>query len=205
MRHFITILQARESGMELLHMPYKGGWAAMQSVAAGDIAAALATEAAARPFHDTGKLRILATTVAVRSATCKDAPTFAELGFANPTQREWFGVFLRAGVTSSQVTGLAAVLDVVAHEGDTIDAWSRGGSPAASSQRSLERKIADEPSFGRHADVAIDGKATPTWLPDSMTRSNSPGVARRRLQTSREDACTSSNSICECSAPAGSR
>ena len=158
MRHFITILQARESGMELLHMPYKGGSAAMQSVAAGDIAAALATEAAARPFHDTGKLRILATTVAVRSATCKDAPTFAELGFANPTQREWFGVFLRAGVTSSQVTGLAAVLDVVAHEGDTIDAWSRGGSPAASSQRSLERKIADEPSFGRHADVAIDAE-----------------------------------------------
>jgi len=54
MRHFITILPARESGMELLHMPYKGGSAAMQSVAAGDIAAALATEAAARPFHETG-------------------------------------------------------------------------------------------------------------------------------------------------------
>jgi len=68
-------------------------------------------------------------------------------------------VFLRAGVTSSQVTGLAAVLDVVAHEGDTIDAWSRGGSPPASSQRSLESKIVVEPSFGRHAEVAIDAES----------------------------------------------
>ena len=37
MRHFMAILLARESGMELLHTPYKGDSAAMQSVASGDM------------------------------------------------------------------------------------------------------------------------------------------------------------------------
>jgi tripartite-type tricarboxylate transporter receptor subunit TctC len=60
--HFMALLMARETGIALNHVPYRGGSAAMLALSGGQIAAALATEGAALSLEQAGKIRVLATT-----------------------------------------------------------------------------------------------------------------------------------------------
>jgi tripartite-type tricarboxylate transporter receptor subunit TctC len=71
-----------------------GGSVAMQAAAAGEVAAALSTQASARPLQQAGKLRVLATTWSERSPFFPQVPAFKELGMPVLAQREWFGAFM---------------------------------------------------------------------------------------------------------------
>lgn len=73
-------LLRREAGVDVLHVPYKGTGPAALGVAAGEIDFLLDTFATARPFHESGRFRILASCGDKRSATAPDVPTVAESG-----------------------------------------------------------------------------------------------------------------------------
>jgi tripartite-type tricarboxylate transporter receptor subunit TctC len=127
MPHFMALLMERELRSALTHVPYRGGGAAMQAVAAGDIASALGTEASARPLAQAGRLRVLATTGAERSPFFPDVPTFREQGLPPLTQREWFGAFVPARTPTATVQAASDALRAVLREPDVRDAWERTG------------------------------------------------------------------------------
>ncbi len=131
--HFLALLLARDTGIGFSHVPYRSGSAAMQAAAAGELAAALATEAAARPLQQAGKLRVLATSWPARSPIFPAAPSFSELGLPALAQREWFGAFMPARAPTDVVQAAADALHAALAQTDVQGTWERTGLGVESS------------------------------------------------------------------------
>ncbi|HWH73083.1 MAG TPA: tripartite tricarboxylate transporter substrate-binding protein, partial [Methylibium sp.] len=131
--HFMALLMARETGIRLNHVPYRGGSAAMLALTGGQVASALATEGAALALEQAGKLRVLATTAAQRSVFFPKAPNFASLGYPLLAQREWFAVVAPAQAAASLQDALAEEVRAMLMEADAREAWARLGLVATSS------------------------------------------------------------------------
>jgi tripartite-type tricarboxylate transporter receptor subunit TctC len=128
MPHFMAMLVAREIGLELLHVAYRGGLAAMQAAAAGEVALAVATEGSARALQQAGKLRVLATSWDRRSPFFPESPSFSELGFASLGRREWYGAFMSARSASTTTVAIAAnSIRAIAQEADLRETWEKVG------------------------------------------------------------------------------
>jgi tripartite-type tricarboxylate transporter receptor subunit TctC len=131
--HFMAMLVARETGIPLIHTPFRGGQPAMLAAAGGHVAAALSTENAALALEQGGKLRVIATTGAERSAIFPNVPTFAELGYRALAQREWFGAFMPARTPPAMVEAASAAIRTALAESEIREAWHKLGLAAQSS------------------------------------------------------------------------
>ena len=116
MQHFLAMLLARESGLPITHVPYRGGAPSMQAVAGGEVALAIGTESSARALAQAGRTRVLATTGAQRSAVFPQATTFAEHGWPALRMREWFGAFVAGRTGAAATERTAAHLLAAANE-----------------------------------------------------------------------------------------
>ena len=79
------------SGMQITHIPYKGGGPALAELIGGQVQALFSLALAATPQIKAGKVRPLAITSAQRSRVAPDLPTVAELGYAGFEVIGWFG------------------------------------------------------------------------------------------------------------------
>ncbi len=94
------------AGVEMMHVPYKGGAPATTDLLAGQIQLMFDNLANAMPNIKSGKLRALAVTTEKRSPFASDLPTIAESGLAGFDISTWFGVFAPAGTPKEIVTRL---------------------------------------------------------------------------------------------------
>ncbi len=78
------------AGIDLVHVPYKGGGPAMQGLLGGQISAYFATPVAAGPHMKAGKARALASTGTTRSAFLPEVPTVAESGYPGYEATNWY-------------------------------------------------------------------------------------------------------------------
>ncbi len=143
--HFMAMLLARDAKVDLTHVPFRGGSAAMLAVAGGQMSAALATESSAITLEQTGKLRALATTSADRSVFLPHVPTFGEQGYANLVQREWFGAFMPAKTPVGTVQAASEALRAALREPEVQEVWRKAalvaeGSTPAELQQALRRE-----------------------------------------------------------------
>jgi tripartite-type tricarboxylate transporter receptor subunit TctC len=76
--HIIMEALKKREGLDIVHVPFKGSPAAMASVQSGDTPIAFETATAATPQARAGKVRVLATTAASRTAQFPDAPALVE-------------------------------------------------------------------------------------------------------------------------------
>jgi tripartite-type tricarboxylate transporter receptor subunit TctC len=106
--HFMGVSLARAAGVELTHVPYKGGPAVVQDLLAGQIAATVSVVSNVLPQIESGRLRALATTANRRSPVLPDVPTAREAGYPAAEGVEWFGLFVPAGTPAEIVSGLNA-------------------------------------------------------------------------------------------------
>ncbi len=88
------------TGMEAVHVPYKGGGPAMNDVIAGHVALNMASIQVAKGLVETGKIKGLAVTSAERSPVLPNVPTLKEAGVktADVDLRFWFGIFGPKGI-----------------------------------------------------------------------------------------------------------
>lgn len=84
------------SGVQAVHVPFKGGPEAMTEVIAGRIDFYFVAIGAALPYIKDGKLSALAVNSAKRSAALPEVPTTEEAGFNKAEYPTWFGLFLPA-------------------------------------------------------------------------------------------------------------
>jgi tripartite-type tricarboxylate transporter receptor subunit TctC len=104
----------RAAGLELEHVPYRGGSAAMQAVLAGEVAFAFATVNTASQLIRDGGLRAYAVAGDRRVASLPEVPTLAERGFPGCELYEWNGLFAPAGTPAEVVARLhAAVVEAL--------------------------------------------------------------------------------------------
>ena len=107
--HFLGLLLAREAGIELTHVPYKGAAAYQGELISGMIPAAFDAMGDLSEYHKAGKLRILATAGATRSGAMPEIPTMREEGF-NVQGDAWFGFFAPAGTPKAVLDKYAAAI-----------------------------------------------------------------------------------------------
>jgi tripartite-type tricarboxylate transporter receptor subunit TctC len=98
------------AGVDVTHVPYKGGGPALAEVLAGQVQALFSIALAAMPHIKAGKLRALAITSAKRSRVAPELPTVAEAGFPGFEVIGWFGWLAPAATPRAIVTRLNAEL-----------------------------------------------------------------------------------------------
>jgi tripartite-type tricarboxylate transporter receptor subunit TctC len=88
---------AKLAGVQLTHVPYKGGGQAITDLLGGQVPLGSLGNTPLLPHYRAGKLRILAQTTARRSPSMPDVPTYAEAGLKELVLEQWLGIFLLAG------------------------------------------------------------------------------------------------------------
>jgi tripartite-type tricarboxylate transporter receptor subunit TctC len=94
------------AGVDLLHVPFRGGGPAMTDVMGGHTSAAFATIPTATPQVNAGKVRALAVGASKRQAALPDVPTAAEAGLPGYHVSNWVGLVAPAGVPAAIVDKL---------------------------------------------------------------------------------------------------
>jgi len=124
------------AGVDIVHVPYKGGAAAVTDLLAGQITMYFGTTPSTMPLVRAGRLRGLAVTTAKRTSAAPDLPTMAETALPGFEQSAWHGIFAPAGTPAAIVTKLNADLNALVKSADVVQKFAAqgievtGGSPA---------------------------------------------------------------------------
>ena len=124
------------AGVQMTHVPYKGGGPALTDLVGGQIQVMLENIPSTLPFAKSGKLRALAVSGLKRSALVPDLPTLDESGLKGYEIVGWNGLFLPAGTPQAVVTRLHAETTKALAQTDmkarlaTLGAEGVGSSPA---------------------------------------------------------------------------
>lgn len=105
--HFFGLLVGRTAGVDLQHVPYKGGPAMNNDLMGGQLPCAVSASSDFVQLHKSGRVRVLATSGEQRSHFTPDVPTFAELGYPELKGSSWFGLFAPAGLPADELARIA--------------------------------------------------------------------------------------------------
>jgi len=106
--HLATELLKQRAGIDMLHVPFKGGGPMVADLLGGQIHIVIADQANLMPHVKAGKLRALAVGTLERSASYPDIPTIAESGFPGFEARAWQGIAGPANLPADIVAQLNA-------------------------------------------------------------------------------------------------
>lgn len=105
-----TALFARDAGIKLNDIPYKGTVPTLQDLMGRQIDLAIVDLSTALPLVQSGKLRALVGFADKRSAAMPDVPTLKEKGYASIPLHSWAGFFVRSETPAPVVAQLAALV-----------------------------------------------------------------------------------------------
>jgi len=101
------------AGIDVVHVPYKGGAAAMTDIIAGQVAYYFGTMPSSMPLAKAGKLRALAVTSLTRSPAAPEVPTIAESGYPKFETAAWYGLMFPAGTPREIIAKMNSAMLVV--------------------------------------------------------------------------------------------
>ena len=119
--HLAGMLWAREAGVELLHVPFRGGGEAEQQVLGGSLGSLWNTLGAHAGSVRGGTIRALALSSAERMSTFPDVPSIAEAGFPGAAAINWFVLAGPAGMPEPAVARLREAFTVALNEPGMTD------------------------------------------------------------------------------------
>jgi len=131
--HLFGELLARQTGVPLLHVPYKGAGDAAKDLLAGRVPLMFDSATSALPQVKAGRLRALAVVAERRSPFLPDVPTFAEQGVAGIDLSGWLGFWGPAGLPPDVVAALNAAIAKVLALPDLREQFAQGAYEAAPS------------------------------------------------------------------------
>ncbi len=108
--HLIGEMLKAAGGIDLTHVPYKGGAPARNAVLAGEAQITFDAIAVLGPYVTAGKLRAVAVTGAGRHPMFPDVPTTAEVGLPGVVATAWFGMVAPAGTPAAIVEKLSGAM-----------------------------------------------------------------------------------------------
>ena len=120
-----------EAKVEIVHVPYKGGGAAMPDLLGGQVQLMLETIPNTLSSVRAGKLRALAISSDKRSASLPDVPTFKESGLKGLDVTTWTGLFGPANLPADIASRLNAEIAKVATDRDYVARIEQTGSEVA--------------------------------------------------------------------------
>ena len=106
--HFCGELLKSMTGIDILHIPYKGSGPGVAALLAGDVSMMFVNVADIGPQIKAGKVRPLAVTATARAPTLPEVPTMAEAGLPGFVITSWFGLMAPAGTPAPIIARLNA-------------------------------------------------------------------------------------------------
>jgi tripartite-type tricarboxylate transporter receptor subunit TctC len=125
--HLYAELFKTLTGIEMLHVPYKGNAPAMTDVLAGHVPLMFSDPVVAIPQIRAGKLRVLGVTSAARIPAAQDIPPLAEVGIPSFDAAGWGMIVAPARTPTAVVTRLHAALDDLLTESEVQEQISKLG------------------------------------------------------------------------------
>jgi len=114
-QHFSGELLKKTAGIDIVHVPYKGGGPAVQDLVAGQVPMGVLGSTPLIPHHKSGRIRILAFTSRDRFAPMPGIPTLHESGFPGFDTGQWLGLLAPRGTPADIVQRLhAATVEALA-------------------------------------------------------------------------------------------
>ncbi len=143
--HLATELLKQRAGIDIVHVPYKGGGPMVADIIGGQIQLGIGDQANLMPQVRAGKLRVLAVGSAKRSVTYPDVPTIAESGYPGFEAGAWQAIAGPAGVAPAVVVRLNESLARVMAMPDIRERLIGAGlDPVGGSPEALGRHIRAE-------------------------------------------------------------
>jgi tripartite-type tricarboxylate transporter receptor subunit TctC len=130
-QHLAMELVKIETGIDIVHVPYKGLGGAMSDVVAGHIPMMISALLSAAPHVHSGKLRMLGVMSAERVAAFPDVPTFREQGLVDLEVETWYAAFAPAGVSTQIISKINADMNLVLKDPDIRKLLENQGMTAA--------------------------------------------------------------------------
>jgi tripartite-type tricarboxylate transporter receptor subunit TctC len=131
--HLAGELFKEEANIEILHVPYKGGGAAVPDLLSGRVSMMLETIPNALPLARSGQMRAIGVTTKERSSSAPDIPTLAESGLPNFDVSAWTGLFAPAGTPRAIIDRLNSESRKIAGDKDYSALIQSMGTDVASS------------------------------------------------------------------------
>lgn len=153
--HLSSALLAAMSGINIVHVSYKGTAPATNDLVAGHVQLAILGIPAAYPHIKSGRLRALAVTGMERSASLPDVPTVAASGLPGYDVNPWYGVLAPTGTPSAIVARLNMEISKIMKSADMQDKFAaHGAEPASSTPEEYFAQIKED--FAKWAKVIAD-------------------------------------------------
>ena len=146
----LELFRAAAGGLNMVHVPYKGGAPAVQALLAGDVQLTAVSVNTALPHIQSGKVRALGLASSKRSPALPDVPTFAENGI--PFEGDsWLAVVGPAGIPADIAVKLNAEIAAALNQPDTKERLAKIGlEVVASSQADFTKVLQrDVPKWGK--------------------------------------------------------
>ncbi|MFO1305788.1 MAG: tripartite tricarboxylate transporter substrate binding protein [Burkholderiales bacterium] len=145
--HLAGELFKMRAGVDIVHVPYKGGGPAITDLVGGQVNMMFATPIEVAQHVQSGKLRVLGATSLKRLAAFPDVPTLAESGYPGFEVASFFGVLAPAGTPAAIVNKLAADLAWVMGEAEVREKFA---------SQSAEANVQGPASFATFLDAERD-------------------------------------------------
>ncbi len=139
------------TGINIVHVPYKGGILAVVDLVGGQIAMVFSDMVPAVPHIKTGKLRALAFTSKQRSPTLPDVPTMDEAGVKEPIPETWWAVLAPRGAPAAIINRINAELAQIMKLPDVQEKYAGLGVSTVHTppERVLELVRIESPQMGK--------------------------------------------------------
>jgi tripartite-type tricarboxylate transporter receptor subunit TctC len=158
-QHLIGTQFQASTGVNLLHVPYKGSGPLTTDLLGGQVAMSFDTITPVLQHIKGGKLRALAVTTAKRSAVLPDVPTLEEAGLKGFDIGTWFGVLAPAGTPKEVVAKLNAEMVKIIKSPDFGERMRAiGADPIGDSSADMATRIREETT--KFAKLVKEGKVT---------------------------------------------
>ena len=128
--HLAGELFKLRAGIDIVHVPYKGGGPAIVDLVSGQVPMMFATPIEVSQHVQSGRLRVLGATSLARLAAMPDVPTLSESGYPDFEVLSFFGVLAPAGTPPEIVNRVAADLAAVMEMSDVRERFAQQSAEA---------------------------------------------------------------------------
>jgi tripartite-type tricarboxylate transporter receptor subunit TctC len=155
--HMAAELFAHAAGIQLMHIPYKGGAQAITDVLGGQVPLLAMNALEVKPQAESGKLKVLAALSPRRTAIFPDAPTIAESGFNGFDVSVWYALMAPAKTPADIIDKLHAQVQQALATAPVKERMTAvGGEVLPGSQAMLAQLLRSE--IARYAEIVREAR-----------------------------------------------
>jgi tripartite-type tricarboxylate transporter receptor subunit TctC len=126
-QHVAAAVLAQLTGVQMVHVPYRGAQAAYQDLLSGRVDLIFDNAGTAKAYVDDGRVKAFAVSSARRFAGLPQLPTVNETGLARMELEAWFGIFARSGTAAPVLERLRVEMAKATQSPELVARFEKGG------------------------------------------------------------------------------